>query len=323
MQLLVALDLQQPSDALVALAVRAAQRLQAEVHLLTVVSPGAGHATYVGNWSMPTAAERPAADTSGGLIPYPTPLSKATGVMVETRTQAAVRTLDEARDRLAGLTQHFGDHQVTVAVEVEERPAGAIATYAAQHQIDLAILGTHARGRVTRAVLGSVAEDVVQRLTIPVLLAGPHMDVNPVTGWTTLIVCVDGTPFAEAILPIAAFANRLQLQVFLVSVQSVSLPQPLAAEVQEGNYLRGLATALRRQGVDVRWEVLHGDDPAHAIGQYAAGWPGSIVALATHARHGLPRIVAGSVAMRIVSESNGPVLVMHPRALSHAAHADG
>jgi len=318
MQLLVALDLQQPSDPLVALALRAAQRLQAEVHLLTIVSPGAGHATYVGNWSMPTAAERPAADTSGGLIPYPTPIAKANGVMVETRTQAAVRAIDEAHDRLADIAKRFAEHAVTVAVETAERPAEAIATYAHRHQIDLAILGTHARGRIGRAVLGSVAEGAVRRLTVPVLLAGPRLDVNPATGWTTLIVCVDGSPFAEAILPIAAFVQRLRLQVVLVSVQPVSLPQALAPDVQEGNYLRGLANALRRQGVEVRWEVLHGDDPAHAIGQYAAGWPGSIVALATHARHGLPRFVAGSVAMGIVGESHGPVLVMHPSSLPHA-----
>jgi len=87
------------------------------------------------------------------------------------------------------------------------------------------------------------------------------------------------------------------------------------ADVQEDNYLHGLANALRRQGVDAQWDVLHGNDPAHAISQYAAGWPGSIIALATHARRGLPRVVTGSVAMRLVGESSAPVLVVHPRTL--------
>lgn len=314
MQVLVALDLQHAGEPVVALAVRAAQRLQADVHLLTVVSPRADHTTLAAGWSAFSAASRPAADSSGGLIPYPSPLEPPAGVIVETRTQAAVRTIDEAHDRLAGLAQHFGGHPVTIAVEAAAQPAAAITAYAQTHQIDLVIMGTHARGGVRRAVLGSVAEGVVRELTIPVLLAGPRMALSHTTGWTTLIVCVDGSPFAEAILPVAAFVRRLGLRVVLVSVVPVPAAAP-PADVQEDNYIHGLARELRRQGVDAQWDVLHGTDPAHAISQYAAGWPGSIIALATHARHGLPRIVTGSVAMRIVGESNDPVLVLHPRTL--------
>jgi nucleotide-binding universal stress UspA family protein len=312
MQVLVPLDSQHPGEPLIAVAVRAVQRLQADVHLLTVVSPHADHATFAGNGPAPSATERPAADTSGGLIPYSTPPTSPGGVMVETRTQAAVRATDEARDRLAKLMKRFGEHQVTIAVEVSEKPAGVIATYAREHRIDLVIMGTHARGAVRRAVLGSVAEGVVRELTVPVLLAGPRMELSPATGWSTLIVCVDGSPFAEAILPIAAFVHRLGLRVLLVSVAPPGRAGEPPSDVQEDNYLHGLANALRRQGVDAQWDVLHGNDSAHAISTYAASWPGSIVALATHARSGLPRIFSGSIAMRIVGESSGPVLVVHP-----------
>lgn len=315
MQVLVALDLQHPAEPLIALAVRTVQRLQADVHLLTVVSPRADHATFIANWSASSAAARPAADPTGGPIPYPTPPIAPSGVMVETRMQAAVRATDDTYDRLADLARRFGEHNVTIAVEAAEKPAAAITAYAQRQQIDLVIMGTHARGGVRRAVLGSVAEGVVRELTVPVLLAGPRMELNPTTGWTTFIVCVDGSPFAEAILPLAAFVRRLGLRVLLVSVAPLGLAEAPSPDVQEDNYLHGLANELRRQGVDAQWDLLHGNDPAHVISTYAAAWPGSIVALTTHARRGLPRIFAGSVAMRIVGEGNSPVLVVHPQTL--------
>ncbi|HLZ68783.1 MAG TPA: universal stress protein [Dehalococcoidia bacterium] len=314
MQMLTALDLRQPHEATVALAVRAAQRLQADVHLLTVISPHHEHGTFVPAVPFGGAASRPAADPSGGLIPYPTPPSAA-DVIVETRTQAAVRAVDEAHDRLANLGKRFSGRPVTLAVEIHERPAAAIAAYARRQPIDLVVMGTHARGAVRRTVLGSVAEGVVRELEIPVLLAGPHMQIDHTTGWTTLIVCVDGSPFAESILPLAAWVRRLDLRVVLVSVAPVDPVAVPPADVLEGNYVHGLAEALRRQGVDAQWDVLHGDDAARAISDYAASWPGSVIALATHARHGLPRLFSGSVAMRVVQQARGPVLVLHPRTL--------
>lgn len=52
---------------------------------------------------------------------------------------------------------------------VEGSPAKNITTYAANHPMDLVVMGTHGRSGVDRLLLGSVAERVVRSSSVPVL----------------------------------------------------------------------------------------------------------------------------------------------------------
>ena len=60
-------------------------------------------------------------------------------------------------------------------VEYVLRPAGAggpymeIVRYASEREIDLIVMGTHGRGFVAHALMGSVAESVVRKAPCPVL----------------------------------------------------------------------------------------------------------------------------------------------------------
>jgi nucleotide-binding universal stress UspA family protein len=51
------------------------------------------------------------------------------------------------------------------------KPARAIVEYAAEHDIDRIVMGSHGRSGVTRILLGSVAENVVRNATVPVTVA--------------------------------------------------------------------------------------------------------------------------------------------------------
>ena len=48
-------------------------------------------------------------------------------------------------------------------------PAGSIVEYAAGHDIDLIVMGTHGRGGMAHLLMGSVAERVVRTAPCPVL----------------------------------------------------------------------------------------------------------------------------------------------------------
>lgn len=54
------------------------------------------------------------------------------------------------------------------------RPAEAIMDEARQSAADLIVIGTHGRGAVGRAILGSVAHAILREAPCPVLLLGPH-----------------------------------------------------------------------------------------------------------------------------------------------------
>lgn len=52
-------------------------------------------------------------------------------------------------------------------------PADAILEYSSEQDIDLVVMGTHGRSGLRRALLGSVAEKVIGRSTVPVLTTNP------------------------------------------------------------------------------------------------------------------------------------------------------
>jgi nucleotide-binding universal stress UspA family protein len=64
-------------------------------------------------------------------------------------------------------------HKVTIAVK-EGQPFVEIVRYAQEHEIDLIVIGTHGRGAIAHALMGSVAERVVRQAPCPVLTVRPE-----------------------------------------------------------------------------------------------------------------------------------------------------
>lgn len=73
--------------------------------------------------------------------------------------------------------------------------------------------------------------------------------------------------------------------------------------------LTELATSLRAEGIRTRFGL--GIEPAgNAILAYAAGIEADMIAMATHARQGLSRLILGSVAEMVVQYGEKPVLIV-------------
>ncbi|NJN84349.1 MAG: universal stress protein [Caldilineaceae bacterium] len=83
----------------------------------------------------------------------------------------------------------------------------------------------------------------------------------------------------------------------------------LRTEVQES--MRAEVEQLRAAGYTVRADVRFGD-PAERIVDYAKRESVELIAMATHGRTGLGRLVLGSVAERILRSVSTPVLLMRP-----------
>ncbi|MDG5775024.1 universal stress protein [Haloarculaceae archaeon H-GB2-1] len=70
--------------------------------------------------------------------------------------------MDEARASMG--------EEVTVETDVVEgSPASEITSYAVENGCDVIVMGTHGRGGIDRLLLGSVAERVIRRSSVPVL----------------------------------------------------------------------------------------------------------------------------------------------------------
>lgn len=66
--------------------------------------------------------------------------------------------------------KHLADAKIDVATEVlVGRPFMEIIRFAQEKKIDLIVMGTHGRGVISHALMGSVAEKVVRKAPCPVL----------------------------------------------------------------------------------------------------------------------------------------------------------
>jgi len=120
-----------------------------------------------------------------------------------------------------------------------------------------------------------------------------------------VVVPLDGSPVAEGILPfILEIAAPLDLAVVLLRVEDV--PASMAeAEV----YLAGVAGRLRARGVRVETLVRGGEAAGEILaGARAAG--ADLIAMTTHGRTGLGRLLFGSIAEAVLRRADIPVFLM-------------
>lgn len=88
--------------------------------------------------------------------------------LMEDRAATAETRLDEVRERLEARDVH-----ADVVVMKEAHPAEAILDHSRREDVDLVAMGTHGRGGVGRALLGSVADKVFRGSRVPVLVVRP------------------------------------------------------------------------------------------------------------------------------------------------------
>ena len=134
-------------------------------------SPGAAHALRhaVGLAKGLSASLRIIHVVDLGLLPYGPELSIDIDALLDARYAAAEKILAAARDSVQTPELEVETRLLDTASPVQH-VAAAIAEAAASWPADLLVLGTHGRRGVERWLLGSVAEGVARRSTVPVLL---------------------------------------------------------------------------------------------------------------------------------------------------------
>ena len=109
--------------------------------------------------------------------------------------------------------------------------------------------------------------------------------------------------------PATDFAKAMGLDVtLLMSLARIPEMSPPKAEA----YLQQKATALQARSLNAGTKIVPHGDAADVIVAEADANPGTVVALATHGRGGLAKLVWGSVTEDVVRRTKAPVLVFKP-----------
>lgn len=250
------------------------------------------------------------------------------------------RGVTEIRKKL-GKTAGMTPPKISAEVAVGDA-ADQILRYAQEKKMDLVVMSTHGRTGVRRLVLGSVADEVLRRSSVPVLLVRAGMaDKDKFEKWTdiTLVVPLDGSELAESVLPhvqaLGQQAGNEMLKVVLVMVCEPPPTPPVAGpeipfdwqKAMDENwatcrkytreYLAGVENHLKQTGLQVRSEPIEQmkANVAEEIVQYAGKIPFSLILMATHGRTGVGRWAFGSVAQKVLTGSASPILMVRPAAV--------
>jgi len=251
-------------------------------------------------------------------------LQRAAGAFSAGGVDEAFRERVRSESRSAvGDTAALVDDRVPVETAVVDGdPAEAIVDYAEEGDFDAVAMGTHGRRGLSRLVFGSVARYVLRHTTRPVLTAR-ESDADLVTDYGDVLVPTDGSGAAEAavghgVAVAAAFDATLHAfhVVDLGGMATGSGVEPPTGQLDRyteagEEAVRAVAERARAEGVEATTTVAHGFPSADLL-EYVEDSGIDLVAMGTHGRTGLDRVLLGSTTERVVSRSPVPVLAVHP-----------
>lgn len=202
------------------------------------------------------------------------------------------------------------------------KPSEGIIDYVEANRIDLTMMATHGRSGIGRWALGSVADKVIRGLSRPVCLIrarGCQSEVHPDCLVGRIFAPLDGSEAGEAALPyIEALALKARVEVVLFQV----VPRPERSsevtwmeirKVEERHariYLHKVQSYLANKGIAVRSQIEFGGNPAERIMDISARASAAVIAMSTHGRTGVNRLVFGSVAEKVLRAARTPLLLV-------------
>jgi nucleotide-binding universal stress UspA family protein len=296
MQILVPLDGSRFSEQAVTQAFRLAQYSKGTVHLVRV------------------------------LVPVPVISSELIAVTDE-------RVLADERRAAQQYLEHQASRAplgvLTKCVLLTGAVAGSLSDYIDRAGIGIIVMTTHGRSGVGRAMLGSVADELVRSVKVPLLLLKPQKgDHGPVveTVYTRrILIPLDGSPLSEQAIEQAVEVGWLTgarytlMQVvpppFLETYADTVEAQISQAEHEHTiaaalDYLEGVAQRLRAVNLRVETVVVTHDSVASGIVQEAVANDVDMIAMVTHGRSGWKRLALGSIADEVLHTAHLPLLVV-------------
>lgn len=230
----------------------------------------------------------------------------------------------EARHRLDAEAAALRGAGVEVTAEVVlSSPALGVVDAARRHGADLIVAGTRGRTGWKRALLGSTAARLLREAPCPVLTVHRQDTGHPRPVRTVLVP----TDFSEDAALAADAAARflgatgtgpqrlVLLHAYRVPIEAMHLPAQVLMEAirttadAARNSLDALATKLQRPGLTVEPMARQGYPPDVIIEQAAVAGA-DLIAMGTHGRSGLGRMLLGSTAERVLATAPCPVLTV-------------
>lgn len=211
----------------------------------------------------------------------------------------------------------------TTTASREAEPDELVLEEAQTWKADLIAIGAQGRSGLSRAIRGSVADELIRSSPIPVLTVHQPPPGDALDTIDRLVVPSDGSPAALSAAPFA-------IELARAAGARIDLLYAVPPELEGGKYLDRPTTEIdevherladealdplegrcREAGVPCERFVLH-DAPHRAIVEHSDASDADLVVMATQGHGKLERILLGSVTDKVLRTSNIPVVTVPP-----------
>lgn len=205
---------------------------------------------------------------------------------------------------------------------------------------DLVVMTTHGRGGMERMWLGSVADEIIRRAHVPVLLVrATATDGMPrsIGEWRRVVIALAENEADERVIDATlAVTDRERAQYSLlhavasnfvpVTVGAAGPPSelaglPVSIDQEEralaSRYLDGVAERLAATGIAATAAVESGRSVARTVVEYATRMRAGLIAVGTRAPGRFERQTMGSVADKVLRSAEASVLICPPEREGH------
>lgn len=251
---------------------------------------------------------------------------------VYNRHQAALMTnmrtflVEEGQSvlKLGGEYVEKANVQFETILETDEAagmPDDVIIRTAKSHSADLVLMGTHGRNGFDRFVLGSVAEGVLRRSPVPVVVVRtPNTehhkcyttaDRSLKDEFARILVPVDGSEYSTAALErVLPFAKVVGAQITLLyNIRKGSDDKSIKGEAVIDDAMSVISSF--DSDIKVVPMLLSSSDmhPAEAVVEKAKEGDFNMICMGSRGRDGVTRALLGSVTEKVVRQAHIPVMV--------------
>jgi nucleotide-binding universal stress UspA family protein len=242
---------------------------------------------------------------------YPIVGPEAMPQVIEAAEEQAKFEAQQLHDMFAGVP-----HEVTVA-EGDLWPT--LNEIVERQKTDLIVMGTHGRKGVSRALLGSAAEEVFRKAACPVLTVGPHISPNTERrlSMKEILFATDFSAESLAALPFAvSLAQEHQSNLTLLNVTGKAAVGELVHPEQYAEStlrrLQGLIPAEAKLWCEPKFRVERGAE-AEKIMEVAIALGADLIVLGVRGPQGglgATTHLLRSIAHEVVANAQCPVLTV-------------
>lgn len=207
----------------------------------------------------------------------------------------------------------------TAIVRENEPAAGGIIEAVRQFKPDRLLLGTRSQGKLGKLILGSVAEQVLRSVDVPVFTLGPeaHLPAEKSGRQGAVLFATDlGEGYETNAALACQLAASMHAKLIMLHVLPAMFEERCASHsnvlfstiLYELDKLAGRIGA--ENGTDVDIKVAHGD-PAIEILAEAAAHQASLIVMETNKHTMFENITHDHTICRVLSYAHCPVLSLH------------